>query len=165
MIEPRQLAWLRWFMRRQPLFQHPEHIGKPHEWWIVRYQIDRYRAPCCPTTGCRNCGSLDVGPYCYCSLRCQREFDTNHCWLDAREEARRRAMIDGILVCSECGEPCRQDVLQASAEVHHKIPKRKRVTVSCLHHQANLEVLCYVCHRTKDLTRTSELCRTHQDFS
>lgn len=137
-------------MRLRRFRLHPELIATTADWEVARYQIHRFRAFCKPKRGCRNCGRRKVGPYCYCSVACQHEYEVNHFWFDARAEAIRRASVCDVPHCSRCGEPCSDETLNSSAEVHHrKQMLGTRAFVSCLHHQDNLEVMCHVCHRLR----------------
>jgi ribosomal protein S14 len=90
----------------------------------------------------------------YCSDSHAREFQRNHVWSEARRAARRRARW----ACQRCGfKPAeiRKNPIARSAfrryelrlEVNHIQPLAGSYRgVTCLNHQANLEVLCHRCH-------------------
>lgn len=109
-----------------------------------------FRAPCRPfSTGCRQCGVFTHG-WPFCSLRCQRAFDQDHHWMDARMEALRRASVDGTPICRRCRESCHYESIWAEPNVHHVRPHGCPVNAfpwfGCCHHQSNLHVLCRRCH-------------------
>lgn len=106
----------------------------------------------CRVVGCR--AALPRRRTAYCSNKHAREFERNHVWLQARRAARRRARW----ACERCGfkpSDIRKDPEARRAysrpelrlEVNHILPLVGSYrSVSCLNHQANLEVLCHRCH-------------------
>jgi hypothetical protein len=117
---------------------------------------DAYRPACKPfETGCRMCGEALMGRRrTYCSDRCSTDFERNHYWPVARYYARLRARVfeSRRLVgyrCARCGgliSPRRRGALDR-VEVNHRVPLNgARATVSCGHHQDNLEVVHRDCH-------------------
>ncbi|HEY7270896.1 MAG TPA: hypothetical protein VH951_13810 [Dehalococcoidia bacterium] len=108
--------------------------------------------PLCRLAACRK--PLAGRRKAYCCDRHAREFARNHVWLDARRAARRRARW----ACERCGfrpseirrDPLRRRLFkrhELRLEVNHIQPLAGRYRgVSCLNHQANLEVLCHACH-------------------
>lgn len=76
----------------------------------------------------------------WCSNDCATLFYKNHLWSMARKVARRRDKYK----CIECGS-------KEKLEVNHKVPfwGRKRVSISCLNHLENLELLCHLHHVMK----------------
>jgi hypothetical protein len=123
---------------------------------------DRYRAPCCAQSGCRQCGKV-VGPRsAYCSNDCTLAFERQHFWPQARGWAMSLWFESGA-TCARCGrEPERDERYYGRSggyrrfwwkltgfdpEVNHKHPLNgQRGTFSCAHHQSNLEVVCHACH-------------------
>jgi 5-methylcytosine-specific restriction endonuclease McrA len=72
-----------------------------------------------------------------CCVACRREWAIHHHWAAARAEALERSG----LVCGGCGLPTLEP------EVHHRVSVPPGdYAPSCLHHQANLVVLCPACH-------------------
>lgn len=72
-------------------------------------------------------------PSLFCSPSCTLEWRQNHVWEFAKSEAKRRAKRQ----CSD--EACTSRLF---LHVHHVEPCAGNRTMSCLHHQGNLEVLC-----------------------
>ena len=115
-----------------------------------------FRPTCKPFEGgCRECGEpLSGRRTAYCSDRCAREFERNHYWPMARYYARIRARVfeSRRLVgyrCARCGEliPPRRRGSPDRVEVNHRVPLNgQRGSVSCGHHQENLEVVHRDCH-------------------
>jgi hypothetical protein len=117
---------------------------------------DAARPACKPfESGCRQCGSALGGRRrVYCSDRCSNEFLRNHYWPVARYYARLRARIFEArrllgYRCARCGgliSPRRRGVADR-VEVNHRVPLNGfRQSVSCGHHQDNLEVVHRDCH-------------------
>ena len=87
----------------------------------------------------------------WCSAKCQRLFETNHVWSIARRTVRQRAGYQ----CEQCGS-------RTSLEVNHIDPVIGRgYSLSCLHHLANLEVLCHSCH--VQVTNQQRAARIRED--
>ena len=79
----------------------------------------------------------------WCSDDCGRAFYDNHRWAQARQAAKERAGFR----CERCGT-----VPLTGLEVHHRIEvdlAEGYDTLSCAHHQENLEVLCPYDHRAE----------------
>lgn len=84
----------------------------------------------------------------WCSKACSAEFVRNHSWSSARNWALKLSNN----ACIACGEKggYRYDTKwgRSTLEVNHIVPVvGDRSSYSCNHHQANLEVLCFECHR------------------
>lgn len=78
----------------------------------------------------------------WCSEDCAHAFADNHSWPAAREAALDRA-----------GRRCeRCDRRPLTLHVHH-VEIAETYGRSCLHHQANLEVLCVGCHEQEHTFR------------
>lgn len=82
----------------------------------------------------------------FCSDLCGARWYENHRWTQARLAALERAGYR----CERCGEAPLDGL-----EVHHRIEVGAEGygTLSCLHHQANLEVLDSRCHREEHAFR------------
>lgn len=82
----------------------------------------------------------------FCSQACGAEFYSNHRWTQARLAALERAGYR----CERCGT-----VPLDGLQVHHRIEVGAQGydTLSCVHHQANLEVLDSKCHRSEHAFR------------
>jgi hypothetical protein len=108
--------------------------------------------PLCRVAACRK--PLNGRRTAYCSDQHARLFQRDHVWADARRAARRRSKW----ACERCGfkpsEARKDPELRAQLghrrlrlEVNHRQPLGGTYrTVTCLNHQANLEVLCHGCH-------------------
>ncbi len=117
---------------------------------------EMFRPGCKPfESGCRQCGNPVAGRRTvYCSNRCSTEFERDHYWPIARYYARLRARVfEGRRVigyrCARCGQiiPPRRRGTARQAEVNHRVPLNgQRGSISCGHHQENLEVVHRDCH-------------------
>lgn len=79
----------------------------------------------------------------WCSDICGAEFYANHRWTQARQAALERAGYR----CERCGSAPLEGL-----QVHHRLEVDRTEgydTLSCIHHQTNLEVLCPADHRAE----------------
>jgi hypothetical protein len=97
--------------------------------------------------GCDWCGNPLTGRATrWCSRRCSDLFQVNHVWTAARDVARKKARVNGIVGeplyrCAHCGG------LTNRPEVNHIDPVLgKHGQTGCWHHQDGLEVVCHACH-------------------
>ncbi len=124
-------------------------------------------APPLADGACAWCGAeLPPRRRSWCSDRCGDAFWANHWWSVARQSAKRRDRYR----CRRCGTPgpkrpvktkfasramylaalrgWREQKRTGRLEVNHIRPAAgKHKELSCVHHLANLETLCLVCHK------------------
>lgn len=114
-------------------------------------RIDRPGAGCdlAPETIPGTCwcgGTIPARRRRFCSDPCGARFYENHRWAQARLAALERAGYR----CERCGAAPLEGL-----QVHHRIEVGDEGygTLSCVHHQSNLEVCCVPCHRDEHAFR------------